>query len=449
MEFFEDNPNFEINLQNYVENKRTQKKILKSIKNSEKKINLNKSSTNKSPIKDNSQNNIINNLSIEKANINLIKTPSQNDNKEISVENSISQSPTKSNNSSKMSNLLKIKKTQKINNILEGLKARNSYHLSPNTNLKLFGDLFPGPGQYYNPNVKIGQNQNIRYNNLYVQETEPNVKLKYKMIKDFYYNSKVGPGSYNPDNNVGYKSYSQNPKIFISKLERGPLFKINDTIGPGQYNLSKDYTKEIKCNLTNQFKKPQNLNINTGNQYLVNNLQIFNTFNNNNYDNIFSLSNNRENNYKYSLNKNREKSVGKKIRGTSGKYFNKDHKNFSWKGLPDFSGVTIKYNEKENNNILQNDMINYKMHNFNFENQNKLNQHKNKITIDTSKKLEKEISGYNKLYMPLIQNVQRDVSLKGNHIPGPCYYKYINDSIEEDMQRLNKRIKNSAYKKWK
>lgn len=449
MEFFEDNPNFEINLQNYVENKRTQKKILKSIKNSEKKINVNKSSTNKSPIKDNSQNNIINNLSIEKANINLIKTPSQNDNKEISVENSISQSPTKSNNSSKMSNLLKIKKTQKINNILEGLKARNSYHLSPNTNLKLFGDLFPGPGQYYNPNVKIGQNQNIRYNNLYVQETEPNVKLKYKMIKDFYYNSKVGPGSYNPDNNVGYKSYSQNPKIFISKLERGPLFKINDTIGPGQYNLSKDYTKEIKCNLTNQFKKPQNLNINTGNQYLVNNLQIFNTFNNNNYDNIFNLSNNRENNYKYILNKNREKSDGKKIRGTSGKYFNKDHKNFSWKGLPDFSGVTIKHNEKENNNILQNDMINYKMHNFNFENQNKLNQHKNKITIDTSKKLEKEISGYNKLYMPLIQNVQRDVSLKGNHIPGPCYYKYINDSIEEDMQRLNKRIKNSAYKKWK
>ena len=449
MEFFEDNPNFEINLQNYVENKRTQKKILKSIKNSEKKINLNKSSTNKSPIKDNDQNNIINNLSIEKANINLIKTPSQNDNKEISVENSISQSPSKSNNSSKMSNLLKIKKTQKINNILEGLKARNSYHLSPNTNLKLFGDLFPGPGQYYNPHVKIGQNQNIRYNNLYIQKTEPNIKLKYKMIKDFYYNSKVGPGSYNPDNNVGYKSYSQNPKIFISKLERGPLFRINDTIGPGQYNLSKDYTKEIKCNLTNQFKNPKTLNINTGNHYIVNNLQIFNTFNNNNYDNILNLSNNRENNYKYNLIKNREKSDGKNIRGTSGKYFNKEHKNFSWKGLPDFSGVTIKYNEKENNNILQNDMINYKMHNFNFENQNKLNQHKNKITIETSKKLEKEISGYNKLYMPLIQNVQRDVSLKGNHIPGPCYYKYINDSIEEDMQKLNKRIKNSAYKKWK
>ena len=117
--------------------------------------------------------------------------------------------------------------------------------------------------------------------------------------------------------------------------------------------------------------------------------------------------------------------------------------------MPDFSGVSIKYNEKENNNILQNDMINYKKQNFNFENQNKLDRKKNKISIDTSKKLEKEISGYNKLYMPLIQNVQRDVSLKGNHIPGPCYYNYINDSIEEDMKKLNKRIKNSAYKKWK
>ena len=449
MEFFEDNPNFEINLKNYAENKKTQKKILKSIKNSEKKINSNRYSPKISPIKDNIQNNIVNNLSIEKTNLNLIKTPIQTENKELSVENSFSQSPTKSNNSSKISNILKIKKTQKINNILEGLKARNSYHLSPNTNLKLFGDLFPGPGQYYNPNIKIGQNQNIRYNNLYVQETEPNVKLKYKMIKDFYYNSKVGPGSYNPDNNIVYKSYSQNPKIFISKLERGPLFKINDTIGPGQYNLSKDYTKDIKANLTSQFKKPKALNINTGNQFLVKNLQVFNTFNNNDYDNILKLSQNKENNFNYNLNNIKDKYDGKKIRGTSGKYFNKGHKNFSWKGLPDFSGVTIKFNENENNNIIQRDMINYKRQNFNFENQNKLNQQKNKIAIDKSKKLEKEISGYNKLYMPLIQNVQRDVSLKGNHIPGPCYYNYINDSIEEDMQKLNKRIKNSAYKKWK
>ena len=71
-------------------------------------------------------------------------------------------------------NLLKIKKTQKINSILDGLKSKNKYNLSPNTDLKLFGDLFPGPGQYYNPKMKIGQNQNFRYNNLYTKENEPN-----------------------------------------------------------------------------------------------------------------------------------------------------------------------------------------------------------------------------------------------------------------------------------
>jgi hypothetical protein len=209
--------------------------------------------------------------------------------------------------------------------------------------------LFPGPGQYYNPQVKIGQNQNIRYNNLYIRDTEPNLTLKYKKIKDFYYNSKVGPGSYNPDNNIIYKSYSQNPKIFISQLERGPLFKISDTIGPGQYNLSKDFTKGNKCNLTNQFKIQKNLNISTGTQFPERNFQIFNTFNNNNFDNILSLNDSKDKDNKkmnYSSNYNKDKLEGKKIRGTSGKYFNKDRKNFSWKGIPDFSGITIKYNEE-------------------------------------------------------------------------------------------------------
>ena len=110
---------------------------------------------------------------------------------------------------------------------IDGLKSKNRYQLSPNTDLKLFGDLFPGPGQYYNPKMKIGQNQNFRYNNLYTKENEPNLTLKYKIIKDFYYNSKVGPGTYDPNDNIVYKSYAQNPKVFISQLERGPLFKIN------------------------------------------------------------------------------------------------------------------------------------------------------------------------------------------------------------------------------
>ena len=438
MEFFEDNPNFEINLQNYEENKKINKKLLKSIRFSG--INSNKNSSKSSPKKEENQNIIIYNTITERANINIINTPNRSENKDNSSEKSITQSPTKSNKSLYLLNLLKLKKTQKINNILEGLKSKNNYHLSPNTDLKLYGDLFPGPGQYYNPKVKIGQSQNFRYNNLYTKETEPNLTLKYKKIKDFYYNSKVGPGTYDPNNNIVYKSYSQNPKIFISQLERGPLFKINDTIGPGQYNLIKDYKKDIKGNSTNQFKKPKSLNINIGTQFPERNNQIFNTFNNNNYDNILNASKN--------LDKNIGKSEDKKSRGTSGKNHLRVHQNFSWKGIPDFSGISIKYNEPENKNI-QNDKINYKKQNFNFENQYKLSQHKKDISEDIAKKLQKEISGYNKLFMPLIQNVQRDLILKGNHIPGPCYYKYVNNSIEGDMLRLNKRIKNSAYKKWK
>jgi hypothetical protein len=448
MEFFEDNPNFEINLQTFEENRKTNKKTLKAIRNSG--IKANKISSNNSPVKDNNQNILMNNMSIKTQKINLINTPNQKENKEISSENSINQSQEKSNNSSKISNLLKIKKTQKINNLLKELKSKNNYHLSPNTNLKLYGDLFPGPGQYYNPQAKIGQNQNFRYNNLYIKDTEPSISLKYKKIKDFYYNSKVGPGTYDPNDNIVYKSYSQNPKIFISKLERGPLFKINDTIGPGQYNLIKDYNKDIKCNSSNQFKK-RTINVNIGTQFPENNYHIFNTFNNNNYDNILNSKNNIYNDIDLnnSLNKSIDRSDEKKNRNTSGKYYKKGHKNFSWRGTPDFSGVTIKYDGKENKNFIQNDFINYKKQNFNFENQYKLNQLKNIFSTEAEKKIQKEISSYNKLNMPLIQNVQRDLSLKGNHIPGPCYYKYSNDSIEGDMINLNKRIKKSSYKKWK
>ena len=204
MEFFEDNPNFEINLQTFEENRKTNKKTLKAIRNSG--IKTNKISSNNSPVKDNNQNILMHNMSIKTQKINLINTPNQKENKEISSENSINQSQEKSNNSSKISNLLKIKKTQKINNLLKELKSKNNYHLSPNTNLKLYGDLFPGPGQYYNPQAKIGQNQNFRYNNLYIKDTEPSISLKYKKIKDFYYNSKVGPGTYDPNNNIVYKS---------------------------------------------------------------------------------------------------------------------------------------------------------------------------------------------------------------------------------------------------
>jgi hypothetical protein len=294
MEFLEDNPNFEINLQNYEESKKTSKKLLKSIRFSG--MSSNRNSSNNSPRKEQNKDILMYNLNIEKPNLNIVKTPIHNENKEISSEKSVTESPAKSSKPSQFLNLLKIKKTQKINSILDGLKSKNKYNLSPNTDLKLFGDLFPGPGQYYNPKMKIGQNQNFRYNNLYTKENEPNLTLKYKIIKDFYYNSKVGPGTYDPNNNIVYKSYSQNPKIFISQLERGPLFKINDTIGPGQYNLIKDYKKDMKSKSINQFKNDINNSTNIPNNIATqfperNKLNIFNTFNNNNYDNLLNSKN--------------------------------------------------------------------------------------------------------------------------------------------------------------
>ena len=449
MEFFEENPNFEINLKSNEENGKTNKKSINSLRTSGIKSNKT------SPKKEQNQDILMYNINMDKEEIDIIGNSKNNENKGIATDNDVSLSQSKSNKSDEL--LLKLQKLRKINNLMGELRSKNDYQLSPNTNLKLFGDLYPGPGQYYNPDVKVGQSSNYRYHNLY-KDTEPNLTLKYKMIKDYYYNSKVGPGSYNPDNGVIYKSYSQNPKIFISRLGRTPLFKNNNTIGPGLYNLSKEYKKETKAQLTNQFNTRSKLNNqNIGTQFSQKNFNIFNTFNNNNFDNIFdmklkskeTLNSNLNTSLNNGLNQSMDKSDGKRSRGASGKKYIKGDKNFSWKGTPDFSYLGIKDNEKENRIIFQNeDKINYKKQNFNFENQSKLNQKSYDFSQDTRKRLHDELSGFNKLY-PLIQNVQRDLSLKGNHIPGPCYYRYTNNSIEGDMLKLNKRIKNNKYKNWK
>jgi hypothetical protein len=279
MEFFEENPNFEINLKSNEENGKTNKKSINSLRTSGIKSNKT------SPKKEKNQDILMYNINMDKEEIDIIGNSKNNENKGIATDNDVSLSQSKSNKSDEL--LLKLQKLRKINNLMGELRTKNDYQLSLNTNLKLFGELYPGPGQYYNPDVKVGQSSNYRYHNLY-KDTEPNLTLKYKMIKDYYYNSKVGPGSYNPDNGVIYKSHSQNPKIFISRLGRTPLFKNNNTIGPGQYNLAKDYKKENKAQLTNQFKTRSKLNQNTGTQFSQK-VSIFNTFNNNNFDNIFDM----------------------------------------------------------------------------------------------------------------------------------------------------------------
>ena len=314
----------------------------------------------------------------------------------------------------------KDEKKEKINNILGGLKLKYNYQLSPYTDLKSFGDLTPGPGQYYNPDIKIGQGQNLRYNNLF-KDPEHDIALKYKLLKDNYYQSKIGPGTYNLNLGYEHKSYSQNPKTFLSKLERGPLFKITESVGPAYYNPDNSQIKKEIHNSNNNKKRSKDKSkfiLKTEPFFQPNNVKIIKPSNNKN-------------------------------RGLSGKISFKGHKNFSWKGISDFSGLGIKFSKNENKEMTKDDKIVYKNQEFNFDNQKKLGNKKNKFSKTTKKIIQKEISEYNKLNKPLIDYVPKDVILKGNHLPGPCYYNYVNDSIEGDIKILNKKNKMNLLHKWK
>ena len=132
----------------------------------------------------------------------------------------------------------------------------------------------------------------------------------------------------------------------------------------------------------------------------------------------------------------------------SGKISFKGQKNFSWKGISDFSGSGIKLIKNENKEMTKDDQIIYKNQVFNFDNQQKLGMKKHKFSKMTKNRIQKEISEYNKVNNPLIEYVSKDVALKGNHLPGPCYYNYTNDSIEGDIKNLNKKYKKDI-KMWK
>ena len=120
-----------------------------------------------------------NNNIFNKNGINIIndKTPRREKISAISKQNN------------KSENEQKDLKKQKINDILGGLKQKYNYQLSPYTDIKSFGDLTPGPGEYYHPEIKIGKGQNLRYNNLY-KDSEYDITLQYKLLKDYYYQSK-------------------------------------------------------------------------------------------------------------------------------------------------------------------------------------------------------------------------------------------------------------------
>ena len=405
MEYLEENPNFEINTKKNMKSTNSDKNINKQISKKESKLLPDKNSAkNSSPSLSNS--NIVNSKD------NILKHNNIQKQNKRSAKSKVSDISIFSKNSNNQID----EKKQKINNILGELKLKYNYQLSPSTDIKSFGELIPGPGQYYNPEIKIGQGQNLRYNNLF-KDPELDLTLKYKILKDNYYQSKIGPGTYNLNN--GYKSYSQNPKTFISKLERGPLFKISDSVGPGYYNLGKSSTK--RKNRDNNIKiKNVNKNkfiLKTSPFFEPNDIKVVHAYNKDN-------------------------------KNLNGKISFKGHKNFSWKGISDFSGLGIKVAKTENEEMIKNDnKIEYKNQEFNFDNQKKLN--KKKFSRTTRKIILKEISEYNKVNEPLIQYVPKDVVPKGNHLPGPCYYNYTNDSIEGDIKNLNKKYNNKANKKWK
>ena len=405
MEYLEENPNFEINTKKNMKSTNSDKNINKQISKKESKLLPDKNSAkNSSPSLSNS--NIVNSKD------NILKHNNMQKQNKRSAKSKVSDISIFSKNSNNQID----EKKQKINNILGELKLKYNYQLSPSTDIKSFGELIPGPGQYYNPEIKIGQGQNLRYNNLF-KDPELDLTLKYKILKDNYYQSKIGPGTYNLNN--GYKSYSQNPKTFISKLERGPLFKISDSVGPGYYNLGKSSTK--RKNRDNNIKiKNVNKNkfiLKTSPFFEPNDIKVVHAYNKDN-------------------------------KNLNGKISFKGHKNFSWKGISDFSGLGIKIAKTENKEMIKNDnKIEYKNQEFNFDNQKKLN--KKKFSRTTRKIILKEISEYNKVNEPLIQYVPKDVVPKGNHLPGPCYYNYTNDSIEGDIKNLNKKYNNKANKKWK
>ena len=405
MEYLEENPNFEINTKKNMKSTNSDKTINKQISKKESKLLPDKNSAkNSSPSLSNS--NIVNSKD------NILKHNNMQKQNKRSAKSKVSDISIFSKNSNNQID----EKKQKINNILGELKLKYNYQLSPSTDIKSFGELIPGPGQYYNPEIKIGQGQNLRYNNLF-KDPEIDLTLKYKILKDNYYQSKIGPGTYNLNN--GYKSYSQNPKTFISKLERGPLFKISDSVGPGYYNLGKSSTK--RENRDNNIKiknvKKNKFILKTSPFFEPNDIKVVHAYNKDN-------------------------------KNLNGKISFKGHKNFSWKGISDFSGLGIKVAKTENKEMIKNDnKIEYKNQEFNFDNQKKLN--KKKFSRTTRKIILKEISEYNKVNEPLIQYVPKDVVPKGNHLPGPCYYNYTNDSIEGDIKNLNKKYNNKANKKWK
>ena len=196
-----------------------------------------------------------------------------------------------------------------VKNILEQIrrKSKSIKPKSPNTNLKYYGELFPGPG-YYNLNKNdIGNIHNLRYKNLFTNNNK-----KYKNLENNLERN-VGPGTYNPTDNFNYISYSQNPKVYISSLERPSFINENDInkkVGPGSYEVSSSFDINNNKRMINSSNSIKNKNekirkLIQSELDLINNTHFFIKFDNNqkeqtinnisNFDNVYNNKINEKN----------------------------------------------------------------------------------------------------------------------------------------------------------
>lgn len=129
----------------------------------------------------------------------------------------------------------KMERSLVVKGILDQIrrKSKDTNPKSTNTNLKIYGEMFPGPGAYDLNNGDIGNSHNLRYKNLFLSNSNSN--------KYYYLNQNtdrnVGPGSYNP-------KYAHNTKGFISSLGRASIFnetESNKDVGPGSYDASSSF----------------------------------------------------------------------------------------------------------------------------------------------------------------------------------------------------------------
>lgn len=265
MDYFyepEDRQNLEKNLQNYFCLEKKKSHCSSNIRipnellsNKSCTSSLDYNSTEFDPLKDIGQynknyllnqwkNNNSNNIDLDSVKA-LSKRRENNNN--TSLNSSINIGSFSRNQNSESFESLKKEKSFRVKSILNELKRKPKIigPKSPNTNIKQFGELFPGPGDY-NPKYDIGYKHNLRYKKLFDSHPEPNNNLKFIIEKKRNLEERLGPGTYNINENQNYKSYSQNRKVFISLLNRPSIIneKENDPmIGPGSYEIVSSFDK--------------------------------------------------------------------------------------------------------------------------------------------------------------------------------------------------------------